>query len=708
MKLPTPPHRYVEEHVREMYRTLELEDDLNVKRDRSTTFPGRVKLSAEFYDRGGAVFNVKHPTYGAKGDGIVDDTASIQAALDAASAAGGGVVYVPQGDYLLSDGLEIASSCELRGTGRDSRIVRGSTFADVLITNTGRGGTAYAGNSHIIVRDLFLDDRRDDLGASSNPSACLAFGHVDGVLVENVSADQCYYHGVEINACRGFRVIGCHITNSGGSSIQVDNASGGGFTGLNADGTAAVHGVIAFNVCEDQDETTSSSSDRAGAIHLHKHPIEHVAIIGNVIRNCVNGVTMEHAGSATDNAPHVGISIIGNVMETLLHDGTGVRNETGYGVYATPCHGLVVLGNVINGAGRRGIRLINRLSMNHRDFVIQGNTIVLGDGTNDAELGIDIFDSAHGVVSGNTVRGSWVAGGSWSGIQIIDCTDVVVSQNVLVGDGATYGIRVQTNNGFSTSRITIVDNAVENFVNGIVGQASRGGTFSNITIDRNVVTQTTGAGVRLGPCTKSSASHNTIVGDANGPTTGVRVFQATYSRVVGNEVQGHATGVTNGILVDNSTAVACTDVSVTGNNVRTCATYGVRVITANGQTYTNLDVSHNIINGCPTGVSLGGAIQDSVVIGNRVDGATTGMAWASTVNYCRAAQNQLRGNTTAFTFTANANVINGLAQESASAETPTAANWQPGDVVDFTDSGDATGDGIYVLGLDGSTWTALA
>lgn len=48
----------------------------------------------------GAAVNVKD--FGAKGDGVTDDTAAIQAAIDSVNAAGGGRIYLPSGTYLVS------------------------------------------------------------------------------------------------------------------------------------------------------------------------------------------------------------------------------------------------------------------------------------------------------------------------------------------------------------------------------------------------------------------------------------------------------------------------------------------------------------------------------------------------------------------------------------------------------------------------------
>lgn len=52
-------------------------------------------------------FNVMD--YGATGDGVTDDTVAIQAAIDAAEAAGGGVVYFPAGVYVVNGSLQDTS-----------------------------------------------------------------------------------------------------------------------------------------------------------------------------------------------------------------------------------------------------------------------------------------------------------------------------------------------------------------------------------------------------------------------------------------------------------------------------------------------------------------------------------------------------------------------------------------------------------------------
>jgi len=61
------------------------------------------------------VFNVKD--YGAKGDDVNNDTQSIQAALNAAATAGGGVIFVPPGTYKTTSPLIVRSNCVFEGSG---------------------------------------------------------------------------------------------------------------------------------------------------------------------------------------------------------------------------------------------------------------------------------------------------------------------------------------------------------------------------------------------------------------------------------------------------------------------------------------------------------------------------------------------------------------------------------------------------------------
>jgi hypothetical protein len=59
------------------------------------------------------IFNVND--YGATGQGTADDTTAVQAALDAAGKAGGGVVYFPRGRYQLTQALTVPRFVVLRG-----------------------------------------------------------------------------------------------------------------------------------------------------------------------------------------------------------------------------------------------------------------------------------------------------------------------------------------------------------------------------------------------------------------------------------------------------------------------------------------------------------------------------------------------------------------------------------------------------------------
>jgi hypothetical protein len=58
--------------------------------------------------------NVKNAPYNATGDGITDDTAAIQSAINAVGAAGGGVVFFPKGVYLCNGAFDATTNSILK------------------------------------------------------------------------------------------------------------------------------------------------------------------------------------------------------------------------------------------------------------------------------------------------------------------------------------------------------------------------------------------------------------------------------------------------------------------------------------------------------------------------------------------------------------------------------------------------------------------
>lgn len=88
----------------------------------NTGFPAFIRSNANAYnDPDDGVINVKFAPYNARGNGSTDDTAAIQAALNAVPT-GGGIVYLPPGRYKITSSLVIQTdNTLLMGAGAGNR-----------------------------------------------------------------------------------------------------------------------------------------------------------------------------------------------------------------------------------------------------------------------------------------------------------------------------------------------------------------------------------------------------------------------------------------------------------------------------------------------------------------------------------------------------------------------------------------------------------
>lgn len=100
--------------------------------------------------------------FGAKRDGITDDTEAIRATIAAVNAAGGGSVYVPAGTYIVTQELHLISNTQFYGDGIGATVI---TIPDGLNRNV-IGIIRMPDSeitpivSNVIVRDLTIDGNR--------------------------------------------------------------------------------------------------------------------------------------------------------------------------------------------------------------------------------------------------------------------------------------------------------------------------------------------------------------------------------------------------------------------------------------------------------------------------------------------------------------------------------------------------------------------
>lgn len=121
------------------------------------------------------IINVKFPPEGitpAKGDGVTDDTKSIQDCLDYANAQGGAVVFFPSGKYLTST-LSIAGKTSILGADR---------YNTTLFLKGGGSTPLLQGVINQSVRNIAFDGNR----LNQIEENYLIDGDIENALIDNV------------------------------------------------------------------------------------------------------------------------------------------------------------------------------------------------------------------------------------------------------------------------------------------------------------------------------------------------------------------------------------------------------------------------------------------------------------------------------------------------------------------------------------------
>lgn len=181
-------------------------------------------------------------SYGADPKGAADSSTAIQAAIDAAYAAGGGLVHLPAGLYLLTTGLVTYPTVTLQGAGRRATRLLANTASMKMIscTTTTNAGT--------VVRDMtFLSNAKASVTAIWMHGASKANGDRvsnvflsdleifgDGTAQVAVGIDLLFCVNVKLtNIWMSLTTDGVYSDQSADvdiTSVTVQNGSGTGIT----------------------------------------------------------------------------------------------------------------------------------------------------------------------------------------------------------------------------------------------------------------------------------------------------------------------------------------------------------------------------------------------------------------------------------------------------------------------------------------------
>lgn len=130
-------------------------------------------------------------SYGAKGDGVTDDTNAIKSALNDLVPGVGGTIYFPTGTYIISETILIGGNVTIYGDGVFNSLIKLADNSNCNIISNDKNTIMY----YITIHDIGLDGN-----AKNNTSG-------SGILLHNISDSQIY--NVRI---ANFKDDGIHFT----------------------------------------------------------------------------------------------------------------------------------------------------------------------------------------------------------------------------------------------------------------------------------------------------------------------------------------------------------------------------------------------------------------------------------------------------------------------------------------------------------------
>ena len=389
--------------------------------------------------------------YGADPTGVADSSNAIQAAFNAAGAAGSGVILLPNGTYKAATRITIPAGCDLTIDGSGA-IVTGSNSTDICfklaagtVTAAVHGRLRFTGLEITGFTDWAISATTDVAGLYST--------------VESLTVDNCYIHdcggGIKMYAlCSRVDIHDNEIASISHSTV----------------GTQAIR--LGVDVL--------AQTTHQGQYFVHD--------------NLIHDLTQSGAGLEGQGILVYGqfANIHDNVLRSIQNSGDYTNSE---GIY-TKCIYAIVANNQLENAGNSTNGMICLKGANRAGGTanygygvkVIGNTIVSTGTTNNATT-----RGMYVAVEDATIENNWFEGLRGYGLTTAseDVSNLNIVGNTFIDLRGPYAIyTVHSGDGLNIKNNTIRDLCLTSSTDGygIFVSAYDDAALSNVTIDSNTIT----------------------------------------------------------------------------------------------------------------------------------------------------------------------------------------------------------------------------